>query len=104
MYGVEMLNVGNNVFSSTDSSAEQTSQFMQNISNSLLIHGVSYLFFPVFFLWAILVRQKDSETHKRLMILATLVLMIPGLGRLLSLTQVLPDLGLNIVDAGISIC
>ena len=33
------------------------------------------------------------------MILATLVLIIPGLGRLLSITEVLPDLGLSIIDA-----
>ena len=99
MYGVELLNVGSSVFASSDPSSEQTTEFMRNISDSLLIHGVSFLFFPVFYLWAILVRQKDSESHKRLMILATLVLMIPALGRLLSVTQVLPDFGLSIVDA-----
>ena len=65
----------------------------------MLIHGASYLLFPAFYLWAILVRRRDNETHKRLMILATLVLMIPGLGRLLSITGVLPDFGLNIIDA-----
>jgi len=34
-----------------------------------------------------------------MMLLATLVLMIPGLGRLLSVTSVLPDFGLNLIDA-----
>lgn len=95
MYGVEMLNVGRTVVSSPD----QINQNMQKISSLLLIHGASYLFFPVFYLWAILVRRKDSETHKRMMILATLVLMIPGIGRLLSVSHLLPDLGLNRIDA-----
>jgi hypothetical protein len=99
MLGVEMLNVGNNVFASSDPSPDQATKFMRNVSNSLLIHGISYLFFPIFYVWAILVRQSDNQSHKRLMILATAVLMIPGLGRLLSVTQVLPDLGLDIVDA-----
>ena len=74
-------------------------QLRQYAAAILLIHGASYLLFPTFFVWAILVRRKDNETHRRLMILATLVLMIPGLGRLLSITRVLPDLGLTLIDA-----
>lgn len=99
MYGVEMLNIGRNVVSGSDISPNQSAQYMRNISSSLLIHGASYLFFPVFYLWAILVRLKDGETHKRMMILATLVLMIPAIGRLLSVSRLLPDLGFNVIDA-----
>ncbi len=99
MYGVEMLNIGQNVVTAPDIAPNQAAQYKRNISSALLIHGVSYLFFPVFYLWAILVRRKDGETHKRMMILATLVLMVPGIGRLLSVSGLLPDLGLNIIDA-----
>jgi hypothetical protein len=99
IYGVETFAVKTNVLAATDAPPDQSAQLKQYISSILLIHGASYLFFPVFYLWAILVRCKDNEAHKRLMILATLVLMIPGLGRLLSVTHVLPDFGLNIIDA-----
>jgi len=98
MFGIEIFYV-NNVLAPSDPSPEQAIEFKRNISNILLIHGVSYLFFPTFYLWAILVRQKDSESHKRLMILATLVLMIPALGRLIGFSEVLPNLGLNTIDA-----
>ena len=94
MYGVEMLSAQRFL-----SAPEGMQRAMGNIPSGLLIHAVSYLFFPLFYLWSILVRQKDSESHKRLMILATLVLMVPGLGRLLSVTRVLPDFGLNLVDS-----
>ncbi len=33
------------------------------------------------------------------MILATLVLMIPALGRMLSVSRIIPDFGLSIIDA-----
>ncbi len=98
MIGIEIYYV-EHVLAPSDSSPEQIAEYKRNISDILLIHGVSYLFFPNFFLWAILVRQKDSESHKRLMILATQVLMIPALGRLIGFSGVLPDLGLNTIDA-----
>ena len=99
MWGVETFNVENTVVASAVAPPERTAQLQGYASTILLIHGASYLLFPVFYLWAILVRRKDNETHRRMMILATLVLMIPGLGRLLSVTNVLPDLGMNIIDA-----
>lgn len=99
MYGVETFNVENTVVASAVTPPERIAQLKKYASSILLIHGASYLLFPVFFLWAILVRRKDNETHKRMMILATLVLMIPGIGRLLSVTRVLPDFGLNLIDA-----
>ncbi|MEQ9565708.1 MAG: hypothetical protein RLN85_07855, partial [Pseudomonadales bacterium] len=98
MLGIEVFYV-NHALAPTDLSPEQAMEYKRNISDILLIHGVSYLFFPTFYLWAILVRQKDNESHKRLMILATLVLMIPALGRLIGFSQVLPDLGLSVIDA-----
>lgn len=99
MLGVEMMNVRIGLGSTAAFVAQPDAQFMRNISTALLIHSVTYLFFPVFFLWAMLTRNKDPQAHKRLMILATVVLMIPALGRLLSVTQVLPDFGLHLVDA-----
>lgn len=99
MIGVELLNVGNSVFTTAPSEAAESAEYLKNISDSLLIHGVSFLFFPTFYLWAIVVRKRDGDTHKRLMILATVVLMIPALGRLLSVSQVLPDFGLSVIDA-----
>lgn len=98
MFGIEIYYV-NHVLAPADRSPEQIMEYKRNISDILLIHGVSYLFFPTFYIWAILVHQKDSESHKRLMILATLVLMIPALGRLIGFSQVLPDLGLSVIDA-----
>jgi uncharacterized membrane protein YozB (DUF420 family) len=99
MYGVETFDVQTTVVTSGATPQDQIAQLKQYASSILLIHGASYLLFPAFFLWAILVRRRDNETHKRMMILATLVLMIPGLGRLLSITRVLPDFGLDIIDA-----
>jgi len=99
IYGMETFVAENDILASADDPVRQVSQLKRYISSILLIHGSSYLLFPVFYLWAILVRRKNNEAHKRLMLLATLVLMIPGLGRLLSVTNVLPDFGLNIIDA-----
>jgi hypothetical protein len=99
LWGVATFNVQDTVVTSAIAPADRTAQLHRYAASILLIHGASYLLFPTFYLWAILVRRKDNESHKRLMILATLVLMIPGLGRLLSITHVLPDLGLGLIDA-----
>jgi hypothetical protein len=99
LYGIETFTSENTVVASAIAPPERAAQLKHYAASILLIHGSSYLLFPAFYLWAILVRRNDNETHKRLMILATLVLMIPGIGRLLSVTRVLPDLGLNLVDA-----
>ncbi|MGI9258885.1 MAG: hypothetical protein ACR2QQ_08620 [Gammaproteobacteria bacterium] len=99
LYGVETFDVETTVVTSGVAPPEPVEQLKRYASSILLIHGASYLLFPAFYIWAILVRRRDNESHKRLMILATLVLMIPGLGRLLSITAVLPDFGLSIIDA-----
>ena len=99
LYGVETFNVETTVVAAAVAPPDLGAQLKQYTASILLIHGASYLLFPVFFLWAILARRKDNEAHKRMMILATLVLMIPGIGRLLSVTRVLPDFGLSLIDA-----
>lgn len=99
MVGMEIHNAEANVLLAANAPVEQAGQFRQNTAYFLLIHAISFLLFPVFFLWAILVRQKDHETHKRMMILATVVLMLPAFGRLISVTQMLPSLGLSNIDA-----
>ncbi len=99
LYGLETFATETNVLAISETPPEQVAQMRRYIASILLIHGSSYLLFPTFYLWALLVRRKDNETHRRLMILATLVLMIPGLGRLLSVTNVLPDFGLTLLDA-----
>jgi hypothetical protein len=51
-------------------------EFMQSIagaSNILLEQTRSVVFFALFVGWALVVRRKDPETHKRMMILATLM-------------------------------
>ncbi len=99
LYGLETFRTETNVLAMAETRPEQVAQMQRYIASILLIHGSSYFLFPTFFVWAILVRRKDNETHRRLMILATLVLMIPGLGRLLSVTSVLPDFGMTLLDA-----
>ncbi|WP_149304456.1 hypothetical protein [Pareuzebyella sediminis] len=95
MFGIDIANIEGRLGISNSN----TQNFLIDSSGLLLIHGVSYLFFPLFYVWAIVSRRKDSETHKRMMILATAVLMIPGLGRLIMFSKVLPDFGLIPIDA-----
>ena len=99
LYGVDTFNPRTTVVTSGVIPPEELAQLKQYASSILVIHGASYLLFPAFYIWAIRVRRTDNETHKRLIILATLVVMIPGLGRLLSITRVIPDFGLSIIDA-----
>jgi hypothetical protein len=42
--------------------------------DALLAEGRAIVYFPLSFLWALAVRGKDPDMHKRMMILATLVL------------------------------
>lgn len=59
-------------------------------SNVLLAQVRSILYFAVFFAWALSVRKKDSETHKRMMILATVVLIPAAITRLTWLPTSIP--------------
>jgi hypothetical protein len=40
-------------------------------ANTLLAQGRATIYFAVFFIWAIVVRKKDPETHKRMILLAS---------------------------------
>lgn len=46
--------------------------------------------FPVFFVWALLARRSDLETHKRMMLLATIVPLGAAFGRLVGVSRWLP--------------
>jgi hypothetical protein len=48
----------------------------------LFIQGRAVVLFGLFYAWAILVRRSAPETHKRMMILATLVVVDAALGRM----------------------
>lgn len=60
-------------------------------ANIMLAQGRSIFYFAVFFLWAVLVRRRDLETHKRMMILATVVLLPAGIGRMTWLPTTAPE-------------
>ena len=50
-------------------------------SNILFLQIRSIVLFPLFYVWAIAVRRTDVETHKRLLILATFVLLDAAVAR-----------------------
>lgn len=50
-------------------------------SNILLLQIRSIVLFPLFFAWAMAVRRTDGQTHKRMLILATFVLLDAAVGR-----------------------
>jgi hypothetical protein len=50
-------------------------------SNILFLQIRSVVLFPLFFAWAMAVRRTDGETHKRMSILATFVLLDAGVAR-----------------------
>jgi hypothetical protein len=56
--------------------------FRDEVSNGLLYKAKSIALFAGFYVWAIHARRRDSETHKRLMLLATLAIMDAALGRM----------------------
>lgn len=69
---------------------EVLAQAKTMISNVLLVQSRSVFYFSLFFLWAILVRGKDNETHKRMMILATLSLIPAAIVRMRWLPTTMP--------------
>ena len=56
--------------------------FTDAVSNGLLYKSKSIVLFAVFYSWAILARRRDPETHKRMMLLATLAVIDAALGRM----------------------
>lgn len=82
-----------------DLDAAAVAQATRMAFNLTLINAGSLLLFPVFYVWAIVARRRDQDSHKRIMILATLVLMSPAIGRMVAVHPILPDFGLNGADA-----
>lgn len=60
-------------------------------SNILLAQGRSIVYFALFFAWAMLARNHDRETHKRMLILATVVLLPASVGRMTWLPTTTPE-------------
>ncbi len=60
-------------------------------ANTLLIQGRAIFYFSVFYLWAIIVRERDSETHKRMMLLATVGLLTAAIARINWLPTTMPE-------------
>ena len=52
------------------------------VNNILLVQIRSIVLFPTFFIWALQTRHTDPETHKRMMLLATLVLLDAAIARM----------------------
>lgn len=52
------------------------------ISNLVLMQIRALITFPVFVVWALLVRRRDPDSHRRLMLLGTAVPVLAGLDRL----------------------
>ncbi|HEY9183133.1 MAG TPA: hypothetical protein VIQ99_08035 [Gammaproteobacteria bacterium] len=60
-------------------------------SNILLTQARSIIYFALFFTWAFLVRKTDRETHKRMMLLATVGLMGAAITRMTWLPTTFPE-------------
>lgn len=56
--------------------------FKDDVSNGLLFKIKSIVLFAVFYVWAIYERKRDSDTHKRLMLLTTIAVIDAALGRM----------------------
>jgi hypothetical protein len=52
------------------------------VNNILLLQIRSIVLFPVFFTWALRTRRSEPETHKRMMLLATLMLLDAAIARM----------------------
>ena len=52
------------------------------VNNILFLQIRSIVLFPTFFIWAMLTRRTDPQMHKRMMLLATLMLLDAGIARM----------------------
>jgi hypothetical protein len=52
------------------------------VNNILFVQIRSIVFFPTFFVWALRTRRTDPQTHKRAMLLATLMLLDAAIARM----------------------
>lgn len=71
--------------------AEQLAVTQGFVSNILLEQLRSIVLFSGFIAWALAVRKRDSETHRRLMILATLIPLPAAINRIAWLPGTMPD-------------
>jgi hypothetical protein len=60
-------------------------------ANILLAQGRSIIYFAIFFIWAVLVRKTDPETHKRMILLATIEPFTAAFARMTWLPGTFPD-------------
>lgn len=60
-------------------------------ANTLMSQGRAILYFSLFYVWAIAVRRRDPDTHKRMLILATLVLVPAAIARMTILPTTMPQ-------------
>jgi hypothetical protein len=56
--------------------------FQRFISNIFLLQVFAIALFVLFVVWALRVRKRDSETHKRMMLMATLMPLTAAVGRM----------------------
>lgn len=63
----------------TDAAGTPAAAFVNNI---LFLQIRSIVLFPTFFIWAIATRRVDPQTHKRMMLLATLMLIDAAVARI----------------------
>jgi hypothetical protein len=54
----------------------------RSVAFSLFVQGRAALLFAIFYVWAVRTRRSDSETHKRMMLLATFAVIDAALGRM----------------------
>ena len=52
------------------------------VNNILFVQIRSIVLFPIFFVWALRTRRTDPQTHKRMMLLATLMLLDAAIARM----------------------
>jgi hypothetical protein len=52
------------------------------VSNIMLLQVRALVAFPLFIVWALLVRRRDPDSHRRLMLLGTAIPVLAGLDRL----------------------
>ena len=52
------------------------------VNNILFVQIRSIVLFPIFFIWALRTRRTDPQTHKRMMLLATLMLLDAAIARI----------------------
>jgi len=92
LFSMVMVTVGPLVFLSKLTAAELT-RFGVNVDGVwgfLTTQIRAIVLFPLFVVWSLRARRADLDTHKRMMLLATVVVLGAAFGRLVGSTQWLP--------------